>query len=111
MYFAPQTFEIDGDGVLWVKVFDQLIVIDARNVRASGKVKILNSFHLNKYHIKSYDYTFSIVEDLSANNAFLTDPKLDYTSFDENRRYLLLTDINNTIISCSISQTYDIDLN
>lgn len=55
-YFAPRRFELDSDGGLWVKCYDQILVIDFRKIEKVGKPTLLSVINIDLQVVKTYDY-------------------------------------------------------
>jgi ligand-binding sensor domain-containing protein len=37
-YFAPKSIELDNDGMLWIKSYDQIFVVNPKPIVVNGKV-------------------------------------------------------------------------
>lgn len=62
--------EIDSDLMIWVKNYDQIMIIDVRDINKTGQVHIIRSIELNNKYIKTYNYTITVVEDEPAMKLF-----------------------------------------
>ncbi len=60
-YFAPQEFQLDSDGGLWVKCYDEILVFDFRNYDKVDKPAILSVINIDVNFVKNYNYTFQVV--------------------------------------------------
>lgn len=47
IYFAPRNFELDSDGMFWIKSYDQIFVLDLREIDYRMRPKILSVIVIN----------------------------------------------------------------
>jgi hypothetical protein len=104
-YFFPKTLYLDGDGMIWIKNYDQILVLDSRSL-PTGNVTVINVIDASKLYAKSINYTFTVVEKQPAAWLFMPTGSLP-SPFD--KKFLLVDDMNDDIKITTINHFYEVD--
>lgn len=61
---------LDSNGMLWVKNYDQIFVLDTRVANQTGNIIIVSTIEITDKYVKTFNYTFTIVEEEPASQLF-----------------------------------------